>query len=444
MAWDKPYRITHYFVGRGLNQKRVNQWFVRSLLFLLLTGGGILLYRQITVAPRLQAQKIQTVSVVRQSLPIQVSANGTIKPERSINISPKNAGVLKRLLVDVGDTVAQGQIIAYMDDSSLQGQLTQARGQLASAEASLQKAVAGNRSQDIAQAQAQLDAAQATLQQDELTFRQNQQLYASGALSQRDFENSRASRDGAQAQVRQAQQALALQQAGSRPEDISQARAEVISAQGNLQNIQEQINDRVIRAPFQGLVIRKYADPGAFVTPTTAASSENSATSSSILSLASTNQVVANVAETNIAQMQLGQKAIIKADAYPGKTFEGRIVEIAPQSTVTQNVTSFEVKASIADPQKLLRSGMNVDVEFKVGQLENALVIPTVAIVRQQSGTGVFVARADQPPTFTPIQTGISVGNQTEVRSGLKEGEQILLSFPSGDRPQSKPPGIPM
>lgn len=101
----------------------------------------------------------------QKSLPITISANGTIKPERMINLSPKTSGYLKQLLVREGDRVQEGQIVAYMDDSNLQGQLTQARAQLAQQEANLNKLLNGTRTEEIAQAQAQLDEARARLRQ---------------------------------------------------------------------------------------------------------------------------------------------------------------------------------------------------------------------------------------------------------------------------------------
>ncbi|WP_228056924.1 efflux RND transporter periplasmic adaptor subunit [Tychonema sp. LEGE 07203] len=251
----------------------------------------------------------------------------------------------------------------------------------------------------------------------------------------------------ARAAVEQKQQALALLEAGSRPEEIDQARAQVLSAKGSLQSVQALIDDTVLRAPFSGTVTRKYADPGAFVTPTTAGSAVSSATSSSILSLASKNQLIANVAETNIAQIQIGQAASIQADAFAGKTFAGKITQISPQSIVQQNVTSFEVKAAIInDDKEILRSGMNVNVEFKAGELKKVLVVPTVAIVRQQRETGVFVPGGkDGKPAFMPIKTGMTVDDKTEVRSGLKGNEKVLISVPAGLRPKSQNPsgGIP-
>ena len=496
---------------------------VMALMVLGLCGwGGWTLYQQNVVVPETKAKHLQnTVSVQRQNLTVTVMANGTVQPQLSVNVSPKNSGILKQLFVKEGDRVQKGQLLAKMDDSNLQGQLLQSQGQVTQAQANLAKLKAGNRPQDIAQAQAELGQAQATLdklkagnrpqdiaqaqaelgqaqanlqklkrgnrpqdiaqaqarlenalsnqRQAELVFLQNRSLNEAGAIAARDWENSRTQKDNAAAQVREAKQALALQKAGSRPEeiqqaaevvaqkqaalsliksgsraeDIAQAQAQVAIAQGNLKTVQTQIQDTEIRAPFDGIVARKYADPGAFVTPTTAGSAVSSATSSSILALAARNQIVTNVSESNIAQMSLGQKSLIKADAYPNKTFIGKVIQIAPQSIVQQNVTSFEVKVAILnDPQNLLRSGMNVRVEFAAGQVKNVLVVPTVAIVRQEEGTGVYLWKNNQAE-FVPIKTGLTVNDKTEIRSGLQEKDRILITFPDGKRPRSKVPGSP-
>ncbi|MBD2773456.1 efflux RND transporter periplasmic adaptor subunit [Iningainema tapete] len=495
MKIDTTQTVDSTNLFKEVKKKNRTGWLPWLITLLLLSGVGYVVYHQLVIVPTQKAaSRVLTNPVERQTLPITVSANGTIKPIRSINVSPKNSGVLKKLLVKEGDTVKLGQILAYMDDSNLRGQLTSAQGQLAQQEANLRKLIAGNRPQDIASAQAQLDEAQATLQkaiagnrpQDigqaqarlnsaqatlrkaEDDFRRNQELYRSGAIALQVVNQKRADRDSAAAEVALAQQALSLQKAGSRTEDIEQvqaavrqrqqalsllkagtrkeeidaARAQVTSARGSLQTIQTQINDTILRAPFDGVVTQKFSDPGAFVTPTTSGSAVSSATSSSILSLASNNQVVANLAEVNIAKIKIGQNVSIKADAFPGKTFEGRVSEIAAQAVVDQNVTSFQVKVAIVnDPEKLLRSGMNVQVDFQVGKLENALVVPTAAVVRQQRATGVYLMGADNKPVFTPIETGVTVNNFTEVRSGLKEKDKVLLSFPPGLRPQSTPRG---
>jgi HlyD family secretion protein len=478
-------------LSETIHQPKIKKWLIWSLVAISLIGiGSYVGYNQLVTVPKQRAQnKIQTAAVSRGNLTILVSANGTVQPESSVNVSPKTSGVLKQLLVKEGDFVNPGQIVAYMDNSNLQGQLLQSGGNLAAAQANLNKVIAGNRSQDIAQAQSQVDEANASLQkliagnrsqdiaqaQANLTrfqatnrqaaedLRRNQQLQASGAISQQALSLARSTHDSAQAQVEQAQQALNLLKAGSRPEDIAQAksvvnqrqqalnllkagsrpediaesRAQVMAAQGAVAIAQRNIDDTVIRAPFAGIVARKYADPGAFVTPTTAGSAVTSATSSSILALASTNEIVAQVAEASISQIRVGQVAVIKVDAYAGKTFEGKVTQVATQSLVQQNVTSFEVKVAVTDSQRLLHQGMNVTIDFKAGELNQVLVVPTAAIVQQKAVQGVFVAKKGDDPVFTPIVVGTTVNDKTEVKSGLTGNERVLLSFPAGTRKAS-------
>ncbi|MBE9226155.1 efflux RND transporter periplasmic adaptor subunit [Phormidium sp. LEGE 05292] len=528
----------------------VPKWLLGLLLLSALAATGYITYTQIATTNQRQEmrRRIQTVTVERVTLPMRITANGTVQPERSVNVSPKNSGILKQLLVKEGDRVKEGQILAYMDNSNLQGQLTQAKAQLetaqanldkllagnrpqevaqsqaqlasaqanldkllagnrpqevaqaqaqlASAQANLDKLLAGNRPQEVAQAQAQLASAQANLRQAELNYNQNQRLQTAGAISLRELDTSRTAYDtakaqveqakqalnlqksgtrpeeiaaaraqveqakqafnlqqsgtrpeeiaAARAQVEQAKQALELQKAGARPEEIAAARAQVMNAQGALQTIQAQLNDTVIRAPFDGVVTRKFADPGSFVTPTTSGSSVSSATSSSILSLAAKNQVIAKVAETSIPKIKVGQDVTIEADAYPRQPFSGKVIQVATQSTVDQNVTNFEVKMSLDDPKNLLQSGMNVNVKFNVGTLDNVVVVPTIAIVRQENGTGVYLMGRgeNRRPRFRPITTGATVEDKTVVVSGIEEGDKVMISFPQGQRPASRTPSM--
>jgi HlyD family secretion protein len=504
-------------LSETIHQPKIKKWLIWSVVAISLIGiGSYVGYNQFVTVPKQRAQnKIQTAAVTRGNLTILVSANGTVQPESSVNVSPKTSGVLKRLLVKEGDFVKPGQIVAYMDNSNLQGQLLQSQGNVAAAQANLNKVMAGNRSQDIAGATAQVDQANASLQKliagnrsqdiaqgqsqvDETNaslqklvagnrsqdiagavanlnkvqatysqaaedLRRNQKLRSQGAISQQALGLARSTSDSAQAQVEQSQQALNLLKAGSRPEDIAQAksvvnqrqqalnllkagsrpediaesRAKVMAAQGAVAIAQRNIDDTVIRAPFAGIIARKYADPGAFVTPTTAGSAVTSATSSSILALASTNEIVAQVAEASISQIRVGQVAIIKVDAYSGKTFEGKVTQVATQSLVQQNVTSFEVKVAVADSQKLLSQGMNVTIDFKAGELNQVLVVPTASIVQQRAVQGVFVAKTGGDPVFMPIVVGTTVNNKTEVKSGLTGNERVLLSFPAGTRKAS-------
>jgi HlyD family secretion protein len=141
--------------------------------------------------------------------------------------------------------------------------------------------------------------------------------------------------------------------------------------------------------------------------------------------------VSADVAETDISRIKLGQAVTITADAYPDQTFQGKVSQVAAQATVTSNVTSFKVKVAITDPKKLLHPGMNVDAKFDAGKLDNVLVVPTVAIARQQNGTAVRVLTPDGKAKLVPVTTGTIVNNKTEVRSGLQGNEKVLVSAPA-------------
>ena len=128
---------------------KANKWLLWLLVAIPIAGGlSYIAYNQLVTAPQQRAQrKIQTAAVTRGNLAILVSANGTVQPESSVNVSPKTSGILRELLVKEGDFVKPGQIVAYMDNSNLQGQLLQSTGNLAAAQANLDKVIAGNRSQ---------------------------------------------------------------------------------------------------------------------------------------------------------------------------------------------------------------------------------------------------------------------------------------------------------
>jgi HlyD family secretion protein len=527
------------------------KWLLFALLPLVMMGGSLGLGSKLmkSLPGNGAATKPLTQAVERKTMPISITANGNIRAARSINLSPKTAGIVKTLLVKEGDRVSRGQVIAMMDDSSLRGQLLQYQGQLvqqqanlqrlqagnrpediakaeaqlaevtaslqalqagnrpqdiakaeaqlAEAKASLQQLQAGNRPQEIAQANAKLQQSQATLRQREGDWQRYQQLHKSGAISGQTLEQKRADRDVAQNQVIEAQQVLALQKAGTRveqiaqaqakveqqaqsvallkagarkeeitqaqakvqqqvqtvaalkagnrQEDIAQARAQVQAAQGALTTIQEQLKDTQVVAPFDGIVLEKFADIGAFVSPSMAGGGGSSATSSSILTLTSIKQqVVVNLSESQIAKVKLGQAVTITADAFPGEQFTGKVEQISPQAKISQNVTSVEVRVSIAEraPSAIdsagankLKAGMNVESQFAVGRSENTIFVPNAAVVKQAEGTGVYVWGSDNKPVFRQIQTGMTVGKQTEVKSGLAGNEEVLLSPPADQKP---------
>jgi len=380
--------------------------------------------------PKLDIAEL-TVPVQAKNLTLKITASGTVQPVQNVNISPKQAGRLTALYVDQGARVEQGQILARMDNTDLEAQLIQFRGNLEQARAQLALARAGNRLQDIEQAKAQVESASSKVLLTSQRVKSNQNLYQQGAISQDKFDELLSDDRSARANLRQLQQNLSAVNSGSRPEEIAQRQAAVTTALGQLKAIEVQVENTIIRAPFSGVVTQRYATVGAFVTPTTSASSTASATSASIVAISKGLQILAKVPEVDVGQIKLGQLVEIVADAYPSQVFKGRVSLIAPEAVVENNVTSFQVRVDIVTGLDKLRSGMNVDVTFLAGQLQNALVVPTVAIVTQNGKTGVLLPDANNTKTtFNPVTIGSTIGNQIQILQGVQEGERVFVNLP--------------
>lgn len=449
-------------------------------------GAGAFVWARNSAAPSDLAD--YTIDVTPEALTLRITASGTVVPVQSVNLSPKTAGVLQELFVEQGDRVVQGQIIARMDQQDLRGQLLQAQGGVEQAEARLRQlqngsrpeeiaqakarldqtqaqlntAQSGNRLPEIAQAQAQVTSAQARLDLANSKLTQYRQLKEAGAIAQERFNEVEADAKTAnaslaearqrlalleqgtrteeiqrvQASVREAGAAYALVRNGTRAEEIAQAQAQLTTAIGQLQVIQARLSDTVIRAPFAGVVTQKYATEGAFVTPTTSASSTTSATSTSIVAIAKDLEILAKVPEVDIGQIRPGQSVEIAADSYPGQTFKGRVRLVSPEAVIEQSVTSFQVRVTMLSGQRQLLSGMNSDLTFLGKTVQNALVVPTVAIATLKGQTGVYVPDSANKPKFQSITIGSTVQNKTQVVEGLNAGQKVFIDFPKNLKPK--------
>ncbi|PSM45460.1 efflux transporter periplasmic adaptor subunit, partial [Chroococcidiopsis sp. CCALA 051] len=269
-------------------------------------------------------------------------------------------------------------------------------------------------------------------------------LTQQGAIAQNELDQYVSESQSAQANLREAQRQLSLLKSGSRPEEIAQRQAVVQAAQGELQALQVKLNDTIIRAPFTGLVTQKNASEGAFVTPTTSASSGTSssnsslANSTSIVVLAKGLEVLAEVPEVDVGQIKSGQQVEIVADSYPDRIFKGHVRLVAPEAVVDQNVTSFQVRVALDSGLDKLLSGMNVDLTFLGQNLNDALVVPTVSIVTQEGKTGVLVPGEKNKPEFRPVTIGSSIQDQTQILQGLKQGDRVFLDLPEDQQPEQE------
>ncbi len=468
----------------GKKFKNSSPWIVGLMAVGVLAVGSTTYFIVERTRPKLTIEQL-TVPVKSQTLKVRITASGTVVPVQSVNLSPKAAGRLAELYVEQGDRVQEGQKIGLMDNRDIQAQLNQAKASYEQAKARLEEAQRGSRSEEIAQSKARLEQAEARLAQarrgrpEEIDqaraqvedaqgqvsrTRERRKNYESlaqqGAVNRDQFIQVRTENTTAEANLKQAQKHLELVQKGSRPEEINQLKgavAEARSALEQMQNgtrseqidqfkaaanaakaqvqaVQVQLEDTVVRAPFSGIVTQKYASKGAFVTPTTSASSTNSATSTSIVAIAKDIEVKAKVPEVDIGQIKPGQPVEIVADSYPDQVFQGRVRLVSPEAVVDQNVTSFEVRVGIETGREQLRSGMNVNVTFLGKELPHALTVPTVAIVTEEGKTGVLVVDEHNQPKFRAAKIGPSIEDQTQILEGIKEGDRVFIDLPKDSK----------
>ena len=388
-----------------------------------------------------------TVPVEATEVTVRINASGEVEAYRTVNLSPKNSGIVAELLVEQGDSVEQDQVVARMDIDDLNAQLRQNQANLAEAQAQLKDLRQGAGRPQLAQAEANLEAVKAQLVEAEAQLRlvegdlvRDRNLYSQGAISERELDNSQNSVDSALANVSQlrarideAQQRLKDLEDDPDPEDITQAMARVERAQGQIEAIETRIDNTIIRAPFSGVVTQKFATEGAFVTPTTSASEAASATSSAIVAIANGLEVVAEVPEADLSQIQVGQAAEIVSTAYPESIFAGEVRLIAPEAIERQNVTIFQVRIQLENGLEQLRSNMNVDVAFLGNRLSDALVVPAVAVVTQGGETGVLVpGENNRNIRFRPVTLGPQVGEQIQILDGVTPGDQVFIDLPPG------------
>ena len=311
-------------------------------------------------------------------LPGVITASGELDAVERVNVSPKRQGLIEKLFVDEGDTVKEGQAVARMDAGDLRDREQELMANVRSAEAELERSAS--------------------------ELRRNDPLYRQGAISLNDLNRFRA--------------------------DEKVKRMAVNAARQRLEQRLVEQEELIVRAPFSGVISQRFADPGAFVTPTTTASASAGATSSSIVELSKGLEVLAKVPESDLGRLRLGMPASVRVDAFPDRRFAARVRQIAPRAVKTNNVTSFEVKLALVDPAPELRIGMTADVDFQTGRLQARTLIPTVAVVTEEGKPGVLLVGKDSQPRFQPVELGVSSGRNTQILSGLEPGTRVFIDLP--------------
>jgi len=394
----------------------------RLRLRLLLVGGAALLLLMGVVvlagilrkAKPIPAEKI--VAAEQGDIARSVVARGKIEPLSKVEVKSKANGIIKALLVDVGDRVTEGQILAELDKEDLQAQVREAKATLDGEQANLQAAIA-------AEAKAKIEAANPDLEFARRDFERAQELFKQKIASQQQLDD--ASRAHEVSKNRQQLLDATIQTAGAQ---VAQARARVEAGKAALDRAEELLRYATIRAPIAGIVLTRSVELGDAVS--SILNMGSAATLIMTLGDVSSVYIKGEVDEADIGKADCGQHVRTKVEAFPSESFDGVVTRIAPMGRELNNVTTFEVRVSITNLQGRLRANMTANAEIVLEEHKNVLLVPEAALVYDKD-KNVSVQRLD--PTARPgwrkipLKIGISNGQRTEVLEGLKAGDELVL-----------------
>ena len=354
--------------------------------------------------------------VERGDLTKNVVATGKITPITKVEIKSKASGIVKKLYVDYGDHVKQGQVLADLDRVEIEAQVSSARAQLLSSQANLKSAQADEK-------RAEVDAQGVDIPTLQRAYQRAQEMSKDGVVSQSALDDAQRSyimavnkRDVARAQ-------LTVNKA-----KVSQAEADVQKDEASLKQFEEQLSYTTITAPIDGIVLSRDVEVGDAVSSILVLGSG----ATLVMTLGDTSEVYVKgkVDESDIGKVYLGQPARIRVETFKDKTFTGHVTKISPMGVEKDNVTTFEVRVSINNPGGELKAEMTANAEIILDEHKNVLMIPEGAILYDKDKK----ASVDIPDSHgkdgmkkIAVNIGISNGVKTEVQSGLKEGDQVVL-----------------
>ena len=476
-----------------MNKKWLSKkWVTIALVGVLVFGGGYWGYNHFKTKPVVAASitakaKMGTISKV-------ITATGTVSFPQSIPLTFKQAGQIVAFNVKPGDSVKAGQVLAKTDDTSLQMAVVQQQAAVTSAQVKLQTLKESFNTQTLASAQSAVALAQqgvVTAQQSLTTAQQNaepnylanQVSLAKASVKQASDDLAKAQQSGtasstalnqaladlmtaqnaqnggaaqslasAQAQYRSAQASLTSAQAqlaqqgqGPTSGDLASAQADITSAQVQLASAQKDLANAEIIAPVDAVI----------VTAPLLIGQQSDATSIITITPEGKNlEVSASIAQSDIGQVKVGQKVDITLDSNPDQPISGTVSLVALQGTIASNVTTFAVTVTVDQANNLLRAGMNANVSIVIAEVKNVLTVPSAAIKTRgdkkevivpattsavqadqatQSGTGTNSSSGQSAANvqYVPVEVGLDDGTNVEIKSGLKEGQEVVTGTSS-------------
>jgi RND family efflux transporter MFP subunit len=392
MTQSAPPELAKLRIDRSLapvTSRRRNRWLCWGGIALAVFAAGAWFALQ----PRVT--NVSTTSVVT-AYPSQqfvlLNSTGYVVAQRKAAISSKATGRLEWLGVAEGSRVKAGDVIARIDARDVVAQGESAQANVHAARASLEQALAEERD-----ALAQL--------------KRNEDLLAKGFVSAASVDTAKARADKATA-------------------GVVNARASIGSAEAAARNAAVSVDYTVIRAPFDGVILSKSANVGDLVTPFSSAADSKGA----VVSMAdmSTLEVEADVAESSLSKISVGQPAEILLDALPDARFRGRISRIVPTVDRAKATVMTKVKFDVIDPRILPEMSAKVSFlsqEVSAEQQQPLLAVATDAIV-QRDGQPVVFAMRDGVAIMVPVVPGKKMGDLTAITGNVKSGEKAVARPP--------------
>ena len=302
--------------------------------------------------------QLMTAAVERRDIALTIDATGTVEPIDLVEVKSKASGQIVRMPVEVGSLVPRGALLAQIDPRDSQNQYNQALAALKAAQAKTEISLAQKKRSD--------------------------DLYAKQIVTADEHE------------------AATL--------DYANAQAALVKARTDLDLAQQRREDATVRAPIAGTVLSQPVTSGQVISSATSSASGGT----TLLTMADLSKVRmrALVGETDIGNVKPGQEATVTVDAFPQRTFAGRVEKIEPQAVVVQSVTNFPVLVSVSNENGILLPGMNGEVSMLVDRRDNALAIPVDA-VRGVRELPVVAAALDLDPAKVKAQ----VDGQTKAKA---------------------------
>jgi HlyD family secretion protein len=399
-------------VAASRKSKRFWIWLSAGVLLVvaLLAVGVARLTRGAAIDPNRLAR------VTRGDVARSVVATGQIQPITKVEVKSKASGIVEKLFADINNRVRKGQPLAQLDQQEILAQVQAQRAQLAAAQANVSTCQA-NIEQD------KVNAAAPDLLMYRATLDRNLEMQKLGVVSRQALDDARKDylaaltrRDSYQAQI------------GVDAAKLRQARAQVLESQASLKQLEEQLGYTTIVAPMDGVILSRDVEIGDAVSSILVLGS----TATLVMTEGDTTQVYVQgkVDEADIAHVYLGQPARIKVESFRDRFFYGKVTKIAPMGVQKDNVTTFEVRVSINNPGGELKANMTANAEIILDEHKNVLTVPESAVIydsQKKAAVEIPDRKQKEGKRKVPVTVGLSNGSVTEILSGLKEGDQVIL-----------------